>query len=135
MNLCIVKETPIEQIYHIFMVSGHSHMEVDSVHSIIDKKSETLQVYVPVQWETIASIARINPYLIDNLQKDEIYNLKSLVGQLKMTNVTRNTEGEQVYCVTGKNCDSKNVISWMRYQKNSPNELSSTALPTMSQVI
>ena len=45
--LCLhtIKTFPnLEQIDHIFMVSGQSHMEVDSMHALIENKSNTLSV-------------------------------------------------------------------------------------------
>ena len=49
-SLCLylVRKMPnLEQIDHMFMVSGHSHMEVDSMHARIENKSDTLNIYVP----------------------------------------------------------------------------------------
>ncbi|KAJ1524612.1 hypothetical protein ONE63_011096 [Megalurothrips usitatus] len=41
----------IEQIDHIFMVSGHSFLEVDNKHSVIERRKDKLErISVPEQW-------------------------------------------------------------------------------------
>ena len=50
----------LEAIDHIFMVSGHSHIEVDTMLSRIERKSESLNIYIPDEWAVVASFARKN---------------------------------------------------------------------------
>ena len=54
----------IESIDYIFIVQGHSHMEVDSMHAAIEWKSVGLQIYDPYGWEVVASIARKKLYYV-----------------------------------------------------------------------
>ena len=53
-----VKCEKAEIIDQIFMVSGHSHMEVDSMHAAIEKKSQGLKIHTPQEWCVVAGIAR-----------------------------------------------------------------------------
>ena len=61
----------VEEINHVFMVTGHSHMEVDSMHARIEKKSSTLNIYIPDEWALMKSFARNNPYLTEKRKPEE----------------------------------------------------------------
>lgn len=69
------------QIFHKFMQSGHSHMEVDSVHGAIEKakKKTTADIEIPHDWAIlISSVRRSVPFNVIELEQKEILNLKSL---------------------------------------------------------
>ena len=68
----VSKMCNLEQIDHLFMVSGHSHMEVDSMHARIELKSDTLNIYVPHEWAIVASVARKNPYIVTLVERSHI---------------------------------------------------------------
>ena len=73
MCLHVVNTFPnLEQIDHIFMVSGDSHMEVDSMHSPIGKLQISLK----------------NPYRIELFEQKDIKDLDQLTSDLKITNTS-----------------------------------------------
>ena len=85
---------------NMFMVSGHSHMEVNSTHSRIKKKSETLNICVPFEWDAVASIARKNPY--EGYHVEDIKGLKRLQQDLKISNMKKDADGKQCIGQAGK---------------------------------
>ena len=112
----------VEEIDHMFMVSGHSHMEVDSMHARIERKSESLNINVPDDWAIVASIARNNPYIVKFLEQKDVKDLKKLYEEMKVSNVTKNTEGERVHWTTSatNSYGSDDIVAWMHYEKKSP---------------
>ena len=101
----------IQSLDYIFMVQGHSHMEVDSMHSAIERKAGGLQIYDPYGWAVVASIARRDPYFVEQLNHKDMIDLKQLKKDMKVTNVNRNEEGHQV------KWNKENCITWMRFEK------------------
>jgi len=49
------------EIEHKYLVKGHTHMEVDSMHSVIERRLQKTQIYSPLEYLTIFRTARINP--------------------------------------------------------------------------
>ena len=118
--LFLVRHTQIEEIDHIFMVSGHSHMEVDSMHATIEDKSKSLQIYKPEHWAQICAIARKNPYLVDIMSNEDIFDLEKLYRDMKIVNITEAVGGERAWWTTTANNRGR-VISWLRYEQKNPN--------------
>ena len=57
----LVQTTHIERIEHTYMETGHSQMEVDSVHATIERAAR----HAPSQYGTIVQLARKeNPYVV-----------------------------------------------------------------------
>lgn len=82
-------------IRHKFMVSGHSHMEVDTIHGAIEraKKSTTVDIETPRDWAVfIAQIKRKVPLVVIELNQQKILSLKSLSNRYKKPRL--NTAGE-----------------------------------------
>ena len=59
-------------IDHMFMVSGHSEMEVDSMHSMTERKSENLRVFSPTEWEIVVALASSKKSYTVNVLETEI---------------------------------------------------------------
>lgn len=51
-----------------FLVAGHTHMVVDSVHAVIEQFSQKKTICSPSEWRTIISNARHNPFPYTVLQ-------------------------------------------------------------------
>ena len=51
----------VQEINHIFLESGHSQQEGDSMHSCIEKAAKHLPVFSIENWRTVGLIARTNP--------------------------------------------------------------------------
>lgn len=73
-------------IRHNFMVSGHSHMEVDSVHAAIEraKKHNTMDIETPRDWAVfISQVKRKVPFHVKEMEQHEFFALKSLEARYK----------------------------------------------------
>ena len=79
MCLNAVKSMPISGIDHIYMESGHSQMECDSVHSTIERALKTQDVYNPGDYYRIVTMARQrNPYSVRIFSTQEFLDFKVL---------------------------------------------------------
>ena len=100
----------IEVIDQKFLVSGHSHMECDSVHSAIEKAKKKLQIFIPEMWYPVIQGARssLNPYTLDVLEHGDFFDLKQ-VASSTLRNTKIDTEGKQVNWLK---------LVWIRYVKS-----------------
>ena len=124
--LCLFLVTKIrnlELIDQILMVSGHSHMEVDSMHAWTELASDTWNIYVPYEWAIVASVARKNPYVVDLLEYSDIKDLKMLRNNMKLANFIVNTNGEPVHWASSKGYSSNNIVQWLQYRKAEPDKI------------
>lgn len=102
--LCMICSYVVEQlaaegkeitITHNFMISGHSHMEVDSVHSAIEraKKVNTMSIEIPRDWAVLISqIRRKIPIKVIELEFNDLLALKKLESRYKRPK--NNVEGQ-----------------------------------------
>ena len=106
----------LTEINHIFMVTGHSHMEVDSVHSMVEKFSRNVKVFIPSEWEVVACMACKDSYAVTSMEHEEIKDMKELFKFLEIKNVTLTTDKKKMYWKMegGK---SEYLIHWIRYEK------------------
>ena len=106
--LYLVTKTPnlkvIDHIFMVYMVSGHSHMEVDSMHTWIEWASDTLNMYVSYEMPIVASVAWKNPYVVKLFDQSDTKHLKIFKTDIKLTNLKVNTNGEPVHWTSGKGC-------------------------------
>ncbi|XP_062542476.1 uncharacterized protein LOC134210447 [Armigeres subalbatus] len=82
-------------ITHNFMVSGHSHMEVDSIHSAIEraKKTNTMDIEIPRDWSILISqIRRRVPIKVIELDSKDLLAIKDLSARYKRPKL--NASGE-----------------------------------------
>lgn len=101
----VVNKTHLEIVEHKFMESGHSYLEVDSMHSAIEVAKENVSVYSVNDWINIMVIARSNrrkrknkksdPYIVEELKFSDIVDLKSL-GENLIKNRTLDDKGKKV---------------------------------------
>lgn len=67
----------IQIIDHKYLQTGHTHMEVDSIHAAIECAKRSVSVYVPRDWETVCRCARKrNPYTVLYLSYTNFLNFK-----------------------------------------------------------
>jgi len=97
----IVQKTRITKIEHKFMESGHSMMEVDSMHSAIEKSKKHVPVFTVQYWVTVFKTARFTrnrnknkgPYTVTELGYQNVVNLQLLATMLvKNKNFCLNNE-------------------------------------------
>lgn len=117
-----VRVLHFEQIDHCFLESGHTHMEVDSMHSCIEQAKKGKEVYCPAEWIPIFRSARgfskpnntpltIRPYSVKVLTHDKMLDIKDLRSNIISSALDRNTSGEAVNWLK---------IKWLRYVKEKP---------------
>lgn len=79
-----------------FLESGHTQMEVDSMHSAIEGAKRNIPVYSPEEWPTIiATACRNNPYDVRVLTFDDMIDLKDLLKQTGHV-MKKNDDNDQV---------------------------------------
>ncbi|VEN35333.1 unnamed protein product [Callosobruchus maculatus] len=84
MYLFAVSNLNIPSITHKFLVTGHTQNEGDSMHSCIEREKKRVlksgPIYVPSQWIPVIRLAKKkgNPYIIQEMDTSDIYNLKKL---------------------------------------------------------
>ncbi|XP_030834203.1 uncharacterized protein LOC100888373 [Strongylocentrotus purpuratus] len=109
--LHIVRTSSINVIDQKFLESGHTQMEVDSVHSTIEQVKRKVQVHHPDQWPMVASMARPKqPYHVKQLRFGEFFDLKKLAAEI-LHNTQRDVSGDKVQWTKMKH---------LRYEKSSP---------------
>lgn len=70
---------PLECIDLKFLEVGHTDMEVDCMHSVIERHKKNINVYSPLEWTNIVLTAkRKDPYVVHNVFYENIYDLKIL---------------------------------------------------------
>lgn len=103
--LYVADKLQFEIIEHKFMEKGHSHMEVDSMHSAIEYAQKNVPVYIMRDWLNIFLMARSNRkyykskrssgYVVKEIQYNEFLDLKAL-SQLLIKNRNCDSEGQKV---------------------------------------
>lgn len=76
-----------------------------------------MQIYDPYGWTVVASIARRNPYFVENLEHTDILDLKKLKQDMKVTNVNKDDDGQKV------RWNNDGSITWMRFEKEQPDTI------------
>lgn len=97
-----------------FLESGHSYMEVDSMHSAIERAQKYVPVFTMHDWLTIFRMARTTaskkkPFVVQELKFQDFLDLESLSKLMK--NKTRDVSNEKVNWLK---------VKCFRYQKAKP---------------
>lgn len=79
----LLKKFPsLKRIEHKFLLRGHTHLEVDACHSLIErekKKTVGFQKMTPWDWQQIARMCSINnPFEIINMEIEDFKDFKQL---------------------------------------------------------
>lgn len=100
------------------MESGHSYLQVDSMHSAIECAKKNVSVYTINDWINIMLMARSNrgrnkksiKYIVKKFLYSDFVDLKSLSENI-IQNRTKDDKNEQVKWLK---------LKVLRYEKNSP---------------
>lgn len=98
----------IQTIDHKFMIPGHSHLEVDTDHGIIEKKKKKteIQIYHPHDWAQLIKSSSQKFQVVD-MKSDDFYDFSALLkGPLVLR--YKDVDGEQFKWLEKR---------WLRYQK------------------
>lgn len=70
---------PLDTIDLKFLEVGHTQMECDNMHSMIERRKKNLSIYSPLEWMNIVLLAkRKNPYKVRTVSFEEFLDLKKL---------------------------------------------------------
>lgn len=71
-NICIT---------HRFLQKGHTQNEGDSVHSVIERASQTKTIFTPHEWRLLVRWAKNEgePYVVRNVTQNDVFDFKCLV--------------------------------------------------------
>lgn len=108
-------------IQHNFLEKGHSYMEVDSMHSAIERAKKNVAIYTMNDLLNIFKLARSKrlknkrsgPYKVTELRHGDFFDLKGLSNSL-IKNKTKDDDGNQVNWLH---------IKVMRYEKTKPGRI------------
>lgn len=82
MFMAVLQLSHIEEINHKFMVSGHSHMECDIDHSLIEKqkKRSGMKISHPQDWATLIRCTnKKQPFRVVEMTQDDFYDFANLL--------------------------------------------------------
>jgi hypothetical protein len=60
----IMESTCLESIQHNYLVPGHTHMECDHIHSLIDRCKKKSRIFVPTDWYNVVRLAKTKEPLL-----------------------------------------------------------------------
>nr|CAI5822177.1 unnamed protein product [Callosobruchus analis] len=86
----------LKEINHKFLVSGHTHLEADSIHAAIEKakKQTTMDIEMPRDWSTLVrGIHRKGGIKVVDMTQNDFYKIGALQ-KACFINRKKNTEGE-----------------------------------------
>ena len=86
----------IKSITHKYLVTGHTQMECDSMHSAIATAKKNTAIYTPSGWDIVLRMARRNnPYLVIPLKHKDILDFKQ-VASICVQNTKKDSKGQRV---------------------------------------
>jgi hypothetical protein len=111
MMMAAVNVLPIKQIDHKFLESGHSQMEVDSMHATIERASHSAYIFVPRDWVTIASVVKKEgeTYSVRTMRQIDFTDFKTVSAKL-IQNKNKLDSGKHLSWIQCK---------WFQYSKGS----------------
>lgn len=112
MFLRAVNEFPIKIINQKFMESGHSEMECDSVHSVIERRGAKVDIFTPDGWYSVAKTAKMSEpyYKVIEMDYSDFINFKNY-SKMLIKNKNKSEDGSTVNWLK---------IKWLQYRKNDP---------------
>lgn len=111
MFIKVQSEYPRLTVNHKFLTAGHTHMECDVDHSMIEKHKKKMEipVYHPHDWyQLVRTTGRKKQFKVHEMQQEEFFDFSGL---LKTALVCRkkNVSGEQF---------SWHSVQWLQYKDN-----------------
>lgn len=83
-----------------FLLSGHTYMQVDSMHAAIEYQTRPATVWAPSEWRTLITNARRQPtpYKVEWLKYSDIINWKLVEANLQLSKARDQEKACQVVC-------------------------------------
>ena len=78
----------IESIEINYLIVGHTHMEVDYVHGLIERNKQHVQVYHPSDWNNVIRTAKKSaPFItVINMSEKDFYDFAAYSNELRFPN-------------------------------------------------
>jgi hypothetical protein len=107
--LYALQECPQLEVMDLkFLTTGHTQMEVDSVHAAIETRQKVVDVYVEHDWHNIIRLARLkDPYKVIPIENSTFIDFKAM-NKVIVRNPKVNTDGEKINWLK---------ICWLRFSK------------------
>jgi hypothetical protein len=81
-----VLDSELEIVDQKFLTSGHTQMEVDAIHSSIERLKKNVTIYTPRDWVNIIKLARRKkPYKVNELTYRNFIDFKNIAEELQMS--------------------------------------------------
>lgn len=104
MHMELIKSLPFDSIEHNYLETGHTQMNVDSMHSAIERAAKHISIYTPNEWCNVIRKARAEnkktkttPYKVIRMQHNDFIDLKDAYSHL-MNRSTTDTDNEKIAC-------------------------------------
>lgn len=85
----------IQSITHKYLVTGHTQMECDSMHSAIATAKKNTAIYTPSGWDIVLRMARRNNPTWSSLSNTDISDFKQ-VASTRVQNTKKDSKGQRV---------------------------------------
>lgn len=109
--LLLQKNPNLQQIDHKFLEPGHTHMECDTDHSIIEKKKKKHEAAIehPRDWmQLVRMCGKTKPFKVIEMERKDFFEFSALL-KTYLINKKTNEAGEQVVW---------RQIKWIRYSSD-----------------
>ena len=103
----------VQEINHIFLESGHTQQEGDTMHACIERAAKNVPVFTIEGWRTICLLARINPfpYIVNVIDDHKYWSDFHQLGEDLIKNKKKSTDRTTVLW---------NKIKYIRVCKDAP---------------
>lgn len=117
MYLYLLRSHPtLKRVDHKFLIPGHTHMECDNDHAVIEKKMKTasFSIHQPRDWYQLVRSARPKqPFKVVVMDTDSMFCFKNLLnGPIKWNSFNTNKEKFLWRPVKWLQYESKNIIKY-----------------------
>ncbi|KAK3918156.1 Histone-lysine N-methyltransferase, H3 lysine-79 specific [Frankliniella fusca] len=86
------------EIHHTYLEKGHTQMECDSIHSLIERRCKNLKLCSPQAWYGVIRTAKVpdkrkgspyHPYVVKVMTKDNIFDFKAVMNEQNLSKIPK----------------------------------------------
>lgn len=123
MHMELIKSLPFDSIEHNYLETGHTQMNVDSMHSAIERAAKPISIYTQNEWCNVIRKARAEnkktkttPYKVIRMQHNDFIDLKDAYSHL-MNRSTTDTDNEKIAWLKVKRIRfEKNTVGTIKFK-------------------
>lgn len=110
-NIMMSPDNTIKTIDYKFLEPGHTMMECDNMHAVIERASEYAEIYIPEDWVNVVRLARKDsPYVVKVMEHTDFLNFKPM-RELLFPAKIKSTDGHFL---------KWSDVRWLHLKKNVP---------------